>query len=209
MEDQLGRMGKMSDFKTLVGFQDFKVNLTLPTKIKTWSDSLAAVNGAGLFGDTRGGIFSGVASQFLDFDGTAVARSAIDYKPAHEITNKVDNFRDVQADVYVRRESLKQAIASTSDALQAAATEAEEKKLEAILSAQYGQLATLDSEVTLSAAEIQVKTAEAGAMQEAQARADAEVREKLAQQEAEKLRTTFKPIYTSILLYVREVPYVP
>jgi type IV secretion system protein TrbJ len=209
MEDQLTRMGKMTDFTSLVGFPEFKLSLTLPTKVKTWADSISIVDGSGLFGDTRDGIYGGISSNFPDFDGVAVNRDSAAYKPAHEVTTKVNNFKEVQADVYSRREELKKAIAQTSEALQAAETEAEEKKLEAILNAQYSQLAALDSEVSLTATEIQVKSAEATAMRDAQSQADAEARGVLARQEAKKISSTFKPIYGSILQYVNERPYAP
>lgn len=209
MEDQLTRMGKMADFKSLAGFPQFKVSVTLPTKIKTWADTVVLVDGSGLFGDSREGIFAPVTGDFLDFDGASVARDPVGYKPAHEVTNKVNNFKEVQADVYSRREALKQAIVETSEALQAAETEAEEQKLDAVLNAQYGELAALDSEVVLSAAEIQVKAAEAGAMRDAQSKADAEARVMLARQEAEKIGGAFKPSYESILLYVKEETYSP
>ncbi len=208
-EDQLKRMGNMADIKAVVGFPELKLDLSLPTKIKTWANGLAGVNGSNLFGDSRGGIYRAVANEFPDFDGAAVARDAAGYKPAQEITSTVDNFKDVQNDVYARREELRKAIAKTSDALQAAETDAEEKKLQAVLSAQYSQLAAMDSEVTLSAADIQVKAAESTAMTSAQNEADAEARRKLAQQEATKIGTTFKPIYEHILLYVKEQPFRP
>src|SRR5207248_4115540 len=96
------------------------------------------------------------------------------YEPAQQIVAKVDEFKEVQADVYARREQLKRAIAQTSEALQAAETEAEEKKLEAILNAQYSQLAALDSEVALTASEIQVRAAENVAVEAAHNEADAE-----------------------------------
>jgi len=206
MEDQLKRMGRMSDFKTLIGFPELKLNLTLPTKIKTWSESLLAVNGTDLFGDTRDGVFQAVADTFLDFDGVAVLRNAALYKPAHEVTNKVNNFREVQADVYVRRHDLKKAIEQTSEALQASETEAEERKLEAVLNAQYSQLAVVDSEVVLSAAEIQVKSAEASAMEQAKVQAESEARTRLSQQEAKKAAAVFVPNYRSLLEYVKEKP---
>lgn len=209
MDDQLTRMGKMTDFRSLVGFPEFKLSLTLPTKVKTWADSISLVDGTGLFGDTRDGIYGGISSNFPDFDGVAVSRDSAAYKPAHEVTSKVNNFKEVQADVYSRREELKKAIAQTSEALQGAETEAEEKKLEAILNAQYSQLAALDSEVSLTATEIQVKSAEATAMRDAQSQADAEARGVLARQEAKKISSTFKPIYGSILQYVNERPYAP
>ena len=120
MEDQLKRLGKMSDFKNLVGFPEFKLDLNLPPRIRVWAETAARVDGIGIFGDTRGGIFRAVVNEFPDFDGGIVVREAEAYKPAHEITAKVDEFKDVQADVYARRGELRKAIARTSDALQAA-----------------------------------------------------------------------------------------
>ncbi len=209
MEDQLKRMGNMANVKAIVGFPEFKLDLNLPTKIRTWAESLSTVDGTRIFGDTRGGIFRAVAGEFPNFEGGMIAREADAYKPVQEITAKVDEFKDVQTDVYARRAELKKAIAQTSDALQAAETDAEEKKLEAVLNGQYSQLAALDSEVGLSAAEIQVKAAESTAMTQAQSEADAEARRKLAQEEAQKIGTTFKPIYDHILLYVKEQPFRP
>ena len=104
---------------------------------------------------------------------------------------------------------MRKAISRTTEALRAAETEAEEQKLKAILDAQYDQLSAIDSEVTLSAAEIQVRAAESAAMVNAQNEADAETRRTLAQQEARKIGSTFKPLYGSVLLYVKEEPFKP
>jgi hypothetical protein len=81
--------------------------------------------------------------------------------------------------------------------------------LEAVLNAQYGQLSAVDAEVALSAAEVQVKAAEATAMSNAQSEADAEARRRLAQQEVRKVSSTFKPQYDSVLRYVREERFRP
>lgn len=204
LETQLTRMGDMANVRDLVGFPELKVEMTLPTKIQTWTDGLARIDGYGLFGDTRGGVFRGVAREFPDFDGRFILREAEPYKRAHEVAAKVDNFREVQTDVYTRRERLREAIARTSEAVRLAPTEAEMRKHETVLNAQYSQLAALDAEVSLSAAEIQVKAAESSAMADAQSEADAEARKRLAQQEARKLATAFKPRYECMLQYVTE-----
>ena len=208
-ETQLKRMGDMANVKGLVGFSEFKMDLNLPTKIKTWADGVARVDGRGLFGDTRGGIFREVTAEFKDFDGITVERDATVYKRAQDMTATVDEFKAVQGDVYTRREDLKRAIGRTSDALQAAETEAEEQKLQAVLNAQYGQLSAVDAEVALSAAEVQVKAAETVAMSDAQGEADAEARRHLSQQEVTKLSTTFKPNYECMLQYVTETRISP
>lgn len=206
-ETQLKRMGDMANVKNIVGFPEFRADLNLPSKIQTWAEGLVRVDGRGLFGDTRGGIFRGVTPDYRDFDGVSVPRDAAIYKDAHDMTETVDEFKTVQSDVYTRREELKKAIAETSDALQAADTEAEQKKLSAVLGAQYNQLASLDAEVELSAAQVQVKAAESTAMTNAQGEADAEARSRLAQEEARKVGSTFRPQYDSVLRYVTERPF--
>lgn len=208
-EAQLKRLGDMANVKDLIGFPELKLDLTLPTKVKTWAESLGTVDGYGLFGDTRGGVFREISLDFPDFDGALIERKPVVYKRAHEVTNKVDNFKEVQSDVYARRENLKRAMAETSEAVRVAETDAEAKKQEAVLNAQYSQLAALDTEVVLSAAEIQVKAAEATAMADAQSEADAETRSRLAQQESRKLVTAFKPYYGCMLQYVSEKKISP
>lgn len=207
MEERLKRMGNMADIKAVVGFPDLSLDLNLPTRIRIWASQ--AANGRGIFGDTRGGIFAPIEDVFPGFDGGLIERRAEPYVAAQQVAAKVDEFKEVQADVYARREQLKRAIARTSEALQAAETEAEGAKLKAILDAQYGQLAALDSEVALSAAEIQVRAAESAAMNEARAEADAETRRRLTQQEAEKVTEAFQPLYECMLQFVSEKPYSP
>jgi hypothetical protein len=203
-ETELKRMGDMAAVKNLAGFSEFKADLALPTQIKSWKDNLARVDGRGLFGDTRSGIFPEITVSFPDFDGSRIDRDAQTYKPAHDLVAAVDGFKTVQGDAYQRREELKQAIGRTSDALQAAETEAEQKKLAAVLAAEYGQLAAVDDEVVLSSAEVQVKETEAKAMKTAHNEAETEARQKLAQQEAGKVTSTFKPTYECLLQYVSE-----
>ena len=203
-EMQLKRLGDMSSVKDLVGFSEFRADLNLPTQITSWSEGLTLVNGQDLFGDTRGGVFLQISPEFRDFDGAVIERDASVYKPAHDVVVTVDEFKAVQSDVLTRREDLKRAIARTSEALQAANTEAEQQKLDSVLKAQYGQLAAIDSEVSLSAAEVQVKAAEATAMNAAQNEAEAEARRKLAQQEVKKVSSAFKPSYECLLQYVTE-----
>lgn len=207
MDDRLKRMGNMADVTAVVGFPNLKVDMNLPTRIRIWAEQVA--DGHAIFGDTRGGVFPAIENEFPDFDGGMIARAPEPYVPAQQITGKVDEFKEVQADVYERRAQLKRAIAQTSEALQAAETEAEEQKLEAILNAQYSQLAALDSEVALSAAEIQVRAAETAALEDAEREADSEARRKLARDEARKIVGVFEPIYGCLLQNVTERPFSP
>jgi hypothetical protein len=208
-ETQLKRLGNMADVKALVGFPEFRLDLNLPTKIKVWADGVARVDGRGIFGDTRGGIYAPITPDFTDFNGGAIERDPQAYKTAQAVTETVDEFKSVQTDVYTRRENLKRAIAATSEAMQAAETAAEQQKLATVLDAQYGELAAVDSEVALSAAQVQVRAAESTAMTNAQSEAEAEARRKLALQEASKVTSTFKPKYECLLQYVTESRFNP
>jgi len=203
-ETQLKRMGDMAAYTHLVGFSQFQLDVSLPTHMQTWSSGISNVDGTGMFGDTRSGMYAPVSPTYLDWSGTSVARDATLYKPSQDVMASVNDFQSVQSDVYQRRSTMKAAIAQTSLALQAATTEAEQQKLAALLSAQYGELAAVDSEASLSAAEVQVKTAESNAMATAQNTAATETRSELAQQEITKASTVFKPSYDCLLQYVTE-----
>ncbi len=129
VETQLARMGDMASVRSLVGFSEYRADLGLPNRVKVWSDTLARIDGSGFFNDTRGGIYFSVGAQFSDYDGGQIDRDPVIFKQAHEMTATVDEFKTVQSDVYRRREDLKAAIARTSEAMQAASTEAEQQKL--------------------------------------------------------------------------------
>jgi hypothetical protein len=203
-DTELRRMGDMATVQNLIGFPELRADQLLPTQIKSWTQNRARVDGRGIFEDTRGGVYAGITVNFPDFDGGTVERDPQAYKPTHALVAAVDGFKTVQGDVYQRREELKRTIARTSEAMQAAGTEAEQKKLAAVLAAEYGQLAALDDEVALSSAEVQVKEAEAQAMSTAQNKAETEARRKLSRQEADKVSTAFKPNYECLLQYVWE-----
>lgn len=207
MTDQLTRMGRMADFLSVAGAPQLEFDIALPTQMQTWDANLATVTGTGLFGDTREGIYTPVAATYSDFNGQAVSRDASLYKPNQDLTASVDNFKSVQADVYTRRTAIRQAIAQTTAALQGATTDAQERKLADTLNAEYGELASVDAEVMLGAAEVQVKASEAVAMNSAQSQAGTESQTQLAQQESDKVTSTFKPTYACILQYVNEQPY--
>jgi len=197
----------MATITAVVGFPALQVDLTLPTQMQTWTGDLNGVTGAGFFGDTRNGVYTPVSDHYTDFDGSSISRDPSLYKPTQGVTASLNNFESVQADVYARRTQLRQGIAQTSAALQAATTDAEEKKLSSVLNAQYGELASLDAEVMLSAAQVQAKAAEATAMTGAKGQADTESRTQITQDEAQRITTAFKPSYASVLQNVTEQPY--
>lgn len=203
-DTQLSRLGDMAAIKNLIGFGQLKVDLSLPTKLEAWADSLKKVDGSKILQDTRGGLYTALTTSFEDFDGATVERDAERYKSAEVVITNVDNFVAVQNDILTRRAELKEAIEVTTEAVRNAATVAEEQKQQAILEAQYDQLATLDSEIQISAAEIRAKVAEAEAMKKAQEKAEAETRSHTNQQEGDKVSKAYKPYYGCMLQYVKE-----
>lgn len=209
MEDQLRRIGKMSDVRRIPGFPQFKRMVETPSRLRKWDDLLTGVDGFGIMRDTRGGVYRVPGATFLNYDGVAVAYAADDLKPAQAVTAQADNFKAVQDDVYRQREELKAAIAETSEALRLADTEAEEMKLQATLHAQYGQMQELNQQVLLSAANAQVRQAEGHAMREAEEKKNAEARKVLSQDEARKVSTAYKTNYECALKFVEERAFVP
>ena len=207
--DLLNRMGNMANVTAVVGIGGLQVDISTQSQLQTWNADLSGVTGAGLFGDTRQGVYAPVASSYSDTDGSSIARDPSLYKPAQGVAASINNFESVQADVYTRRTQLRQAIAQTTAALQAATTEAEEKKLSAVLNAQYGELADLNAEVLLSAAQVQAKAAEAATMSGAQGQATSESQVQLSQNEAQRITSAFTPSYACVLQNVTEKLYSP
>jgi type IV secretion system protein TrbJ len=201
-ETELKRMGDMATYKKLVGFDELRADLDFKSHAQAWADGLVRVDGRGLWGDTRGGVFVAIEAQFPDFDGKVVVRAPGVFKEAHAVVAAVDEFKAVQADILARRDALKRAIARTGEAMQAASTAAEQQKLQAVIEAQYGQLAAVDGELTQSAAAIQAKLAEGAAMERARQQAEVETRRHLVAQEADKMTEVFRPATGSALRLV-------
>ncbi len=109
-ETQLKRMGDMANVKSLVGFSEFRADLALPTKIKTWADGMTRVDGSGpVWRHPWRSVSWGLRPEFRGFDGETIERDATVYKEAHDMAVTVDEFKTVQSDVYKRREDLKRA----------------------------------------------------------------------------------------------------
>lgn len=203
-DTQLSRLGDMSAIKNLIGFGQLREDLSLPTQLEAWADRLKKVDGSKILQDSRGGLYTVLTTTFEDFDGATVERETERYKSTEVVIANVDNFVAVQKDILTRRAELKKAIEVTTDAVRNAATVAEEQKQQAILEAQYDQLASLDSEIQISAAEIRAKVAEADAMKKAQDKAESETRSHMNQQEGDKVSKAYTPYYGCMLQYVKE-----
>ena len=93
------------------------------------------------------GLYNQIGATFTTPSGNQIKRLTADYKPFEAINNATANYSTVTADVLKRRQTLKDAIASTTEALQSAATASEVQKLTGVLVGQNSALAATDKEI--------------------------------------------------------------
>lgn len=93
------------------------------------------------------GLYNQIGATFTTPSGNQVQRQTSDYKPNEAINNATANYTNVTADVLQRRQTLKDAIASTTEALQSATTASEVQKLTGVLIGQNAALAATDKEI--------------------------------------------------------------
>ncbi|MGA2279433.1 MAG: hypothetical protein ABSG80_03935 [Verrucomicrobiota bacterium] len=93
------------------------------------------------------GLYNQIGATFATPSGNQIKRETTDYKPFEAINNATANYSTVTADVLQRRQALKDAIASTTEALQSATTASEVQKLTGVLIGQNSALAATDKEI--------------------------------------------------------------
>jgi hypothetical protein len=93
------------------------------------------------------GLYNQIGATFTTPSGNQIKRLTADYKPFEAINNATANYSTVTADVLKRRQTLKDAIASTTEALQSATTASEVQKLTGVLVGQNSALAATDKEI--------------------------------------------------------------
>ena len=101
------------------------------------------------------GLYQGVSDTALS--GITVPRVATNYTPYGAVENASANYTSVESDVTQKRQALTTQIASTVNQLQAATTDAETQKLQAVLTAQSAQLQSLDQQISQAAADTTVQ----------------------------------------------------
>ena len=93
------------------------------------------------------GLYHQIGATFSTPSGNQIQRGTNNYKPYEAINNATANYINVTANVLQRRQALKDAIASTTEALQSATTASEVQKLTGVLIGQNAALAATDKEV--------------------------------------------------------------
>ncbi len=98
------------------------------------------------------GLYRSVGTQFTTPGGQSVTRPTAPYLPVAAVQKTTDNYQTVSTDAGTRRAALKQQIATTTQQLQAATTDAEVQKLHGVLVGLSAALNGADQEIHEAAA---------------------------------------------------------
>jgi membrane-associated HD superfamily phosphohydrolase len=96
---------------------------------------------------TASGLYRSVGTQFTTPGGATVTRRREPYLAVAAVQKTTDNYLAVSTDAAARRVTLKQQIATTTEQLRSATTDAEVQKLTAVLTGMSAALESTDQEV--------------------------------------------------------------
>jgi hypothetical protein len=139
--------GDPSQILNITGVSAVTSDLTQTPLGQTISAVENASDGVAALTYDANGLYHQIGATFTTPSGNQIQRDAADYKPYEAINNATENYTNVTADVLKRRQALKDAIASTTEALQNATTASEAQKLTGVLIGQNAALAATDKEI--------------------------------------------------------------
>jgi len=94
-----------------------------------------------------GGLFASIGTTFNTPGGQTITRPTDPYKPVAAVQRTTDNYLAVATDAAARRVALKNQIATTTEQLKAATTDAEVQKLQGVLTGLSAALNNTDYEI--------------------------------------------------------------
>jgi hypothetical protein len=139
--------GDPSQILNITGISALTSDLTQTPLGKTISTVEQTADGVAALTYDANGLYNQIGATFSTPSGNQIQRLTADYKPFDAINNATANYATVTADVLKRRQTLKDAIASTTEALQSATTASEVQKLTGVLISQNSALAATDKEI--------------------------------------------------------------
>jgi hypothetical protein len=110
-------------------------------QLETSNDGSAALTYNG------NGLYVQIGGNFTTPSGNQVQRAIANYKSFEAVNKATGNYTNVAADVLQRRQTLKDDIATTAQALQAATTASEVQKLTGVLIGLHADLSATDKEI--------------------------------------------------------------
>ena len=138
------------------------------------------------------GLYQSLGDTFTTPGGVELPRAEELYRKFGAIQQGSRNFQAVTDDVLVRRKALRGEIATTTQQLQAATTDAETQKLTGVLVGYTGELASVDREIDHAAAQVATQDAENRADHERQEQARREERQAEMEQSFRRFGEVFR-----------------
>jgi predicted DNA-binding ArsR family transcriptional regulator len=139
--------GDPSQILNITGVSALTSDLTQTPLGQTISAVEQTSDGVAALTYNANGLYHQIGASFSTPSGNQIQRGTNNYKPYEAINNATANYTNVTANVLQRRQALKDAIASTTEALQSATTASEVQKLTGVLIGQNAALAATDKEV--------------------------------------------------------------
>jgi hypothetical protein len=149
-------------------------------------------NGVEALSYNANGLYQSLGSTFQTPTGAQVPRLEELYRKFGAIQQGAQNFQTVTDDVLSRREALRQSIATTTQQLQSATTDAETQKLTGVLVGQSAELAAVDREIDQAAAQVATQDIENRADRERQEQARREERQAQMEEGFRRYNETFQ-----------------
>ncbi len=169
--------GDPESLLSIVGADELIQSLQQSGVGQTIGELQQLANGAQALQYNANGLYQSLGNTFTTPGGVEFPRAEEIYRKFGAIQQGSRNFQAVTDDVLTRREALRGRIATTTEQLQAASTDAETQKLTGVLVAYGAELDAVDREITHAAAQV--------ATQDAENRADREREETARREERE------------------------
>ncbi len=131
---------------SVTGVPGLVADLNHPTVGQSMVTIQVSADGNEALNNNGNGLYHNVGQNFTTPSGTQVTRDTNYYRPNAAIDGATQNYTNVYADVQQRRATLKAQIATTTQQLQSATTDAEVQKLQGVLTGLNGALAATDKE---------------------------------------------------------------
>ena len=149
MNEYVDRFGDPESLLDITGVDDLVKSINQQGVGKTSETIRTDADGSSAIKYTASGLYKEISDK-TDSD-IAVERDPESYKEFAAVHEASDNFEKVYDDVQVRRTTLKENIAETSEALEASTTDAETQKLTGVLIAQSSELDSIEGELNAAA----------------------------------------------------------
>lgn len=147
MEQYNKAFGDPSLVVNVTGASTLTADLTLTPLGQTITVVENTSDGVGALTYDANGLYHQIGVTFTTPSGNQIQRNPTNYKPYQAVNNATANYTNVTADILQRRQTLKDGMAATTQALQNATNASTVQKLTGVLIGQSAALAATDKEI--------------------------------------------------------------